>query len=134
MSVRIYVATKSTPSPSVLNNLKTLLSEMLKDLSCTRRVRVILVGARRARDLNRRFLGRDYTPDVLTFPLGDEVEIYINLDFLRRTRNFREMLGFYAIHGLLHGCGFTHHGDRDSGEMEHLEQVWFARWKAFLPS
>lgn len=134
MSVTVHITTKSAPSPSVLNRLRRLLRNILEELSCGRTVRVILVGSRRARRLNRQFLGRDYVPDVLTFPLGEEVEIYINMDVLRKTRNVGEFLGYYAIHGLLHGCGFTHQGEKDAEEMERLEQRWMERWRSSLPS
>jgi len=134
MSVRVHVTVRSGPSPSVLNKLRTFLATLQNALGCHRVVHVILVGSRKARNLNRRFLGRDNPADVLTFPLGDTVEIYINVDFLRRTGNFSESLGFYAIHGLLHGCGFTHHGREDTATMETLEREWLRRWKASLPS
>ncbi len=134
MSVHVHVTVKSGPSPSVLNNLRRLLTRMQDALGCARTVRVILVGSRKAHHLNRRFLGRDDPADVLTFTLGEAVEIYINADLLRRSGNYSEHLGYYAIHGLLHGCGFTHHGHEDAKTMEKLEQEWFQRWKASLPS
>ena len=134
MSVHVHSTVKSGPSPSVLNKLRRLLTRMQDTLGCPRTVRVILVGSRKARNLNRTFLGRDNPADVLTFPLGEVVEIYINADLLRRTGNFSEHLGYYAIHGLLHGCGFTHRGQKDAETMEKLEREWFQRWKASLPS
>ncbi len=134
MSVHVHSTVRSGPSPSVLNKLRRLLARMQDALGCPQTVRVILVGSRKARNLNRRFLGRDHPADVLTFPLGEVVEIYINADFLRRTGNFSKFLGYFAIHGLLHACGFTHHGEQDAEAMEKMEQEWFQRWKASLPS
>lgn len=134
MSVHVHRTVQGGPSPSVLNKLRRLLTALQNAIGCHRVVHVILVGSRKARRLNRKFLGRDHPADVLTFPLEDGVEIYINADFLRRTGNFSESLGYYAIHGLLHGCGFTHHGQEDAETMEALEREWFQRWKASLPS
>lgn len=85
---------------------------------------LLLVGGRRMRALNRRFLNHDWTTDVVTFgyaegsrpaqtsacevPLG---EIIISLDMAKKTA---QELGhrpvyefyFYLCHGILHLAGY----------------------------
>ncbi len=83
---------------------------------------VILVGSQMLRSLNRRFLQRDRTTDVLSFPFGaggrpDAAgywgEIYINLDVISREAKrhgttLKEALAWRLVHGLLHLFGYDH--------------------------
>ncbi len=132
MSVHVHLAVRRALSPRLLSKLRRFLQEVVESQGCSGTFHVILIGNRRARKLNRLYLGRDKPADVLTFPLGEVVEVYVNVDWLGRTGNLSEALGFYALHGILHGCGHTHRGETDSREMEALEQRWMERWKAFL--
>ncbi len=86
-------------------------------------VTVVAVGHGWMRKLNRQFLRRDETTDVLAFALGDEGkvegEIYINLDQARRhTRTYKVSLGNEVtrlfVHGLLHLIGYkdSKHSER----------------------
>ncbi|MFQ5797748.1 MAG: rRNA maturation RNase YbeY [Bacteroidota bacterium] len=78
-------------------------------------VSIVAVGHGWMRKLNRQFLHRDETTDVLAFSLGDnsevEGEIYVNLDQARRqARHYRVPLTNevtrLVIHGLLHLIGY----------------------------
>jgi probable rRNA maturation factor len=114
-------------------------------------VGVAIVADRRVRDLNRRYLGRDYPTDVLSFPdmepngpgadpqpltphsyLGD---IVIARGIAKRQardagHSERTELRVLALHGLLHLLGYDH--ERDAGEMARVEKR--LRRKGGLPA
>ncbi|MEE9224765.1 MAG: rRNA maturation RNase YbeY [Bacteroidota bacterium] len=78
-------------------------------------VSIVAVGHGWMRKLNRQFLRRDETTDVLAFSLGDnpevEGEIYVNLDqACRQARHYGVSLTNevtrLVIHGLLHLIGY----------------------------
>ena len=89
---------------------------------------VALASDRRVRSLNRRYLGKDRTTDVLSFPsesrpyLGDVV---IATGLARRQardagHSLATELRVLALHGVLHLLGYDH--DRDGGRMARLER------------
>jgi probable rRNA maturation factor len=102
-------------------------------------VNIAVVADARARALNRRYRGRDYATDVLSFPvtsgpndaahemshaelLGD---IVIARGVVRRQareagHTERRELKVLALHGLLHLLGYDH--ERDTGRMARLER------------
>ena len=100
-----------------------------------RGVTVAFVSDRAMRDLNRRFRGRDYATDVLSFPAGqDEWEdgeeaqslgdVVISLEraqaqAVEHELEFEEDVSQLILHGLLHLCGYDH--ETDQGEMNRLE-------------
>jgi probable rRNA maturation factor len=99
---------------------------------------IALVSDARMRTLNRRYRGKDYATDVLSFPaaaddprpqsrvtsrhLGD---IVIARGVARRQARAAghagpEELRILALHGLLHLLGYDH--ERDDGQMARLER------------
>lgn len=98
----------------------------------------LLTDDRELRRLNREFLGKDETTDVLSFPepepgtfLG---EMAVSVD--RAAQHAREHghsredeLRILMLHGLLHLMGMDHHGD--GGRMRRAEAGW--RRKLGLP-
>lgn len=103
----------------------------IKERSAT----VAFVSDRAMRDLNRRFRGRDYATDVLSFPtehggweepdealsLGDVV---ISLERAEAQAaehglELEEEVAQLILHGLLYLCGYDH--ETDNGEMNRLE-------------
>jgi len=101
---------------------------------------VALISDTRMRTLNRRFRGKDYATDVLSFPaeasgrppssdksplpshLGD---IVIATGVARRQartagHGATEELRILALHGLLHLLGYDH--ERDNGQMARVER------------
>jgi len=87
------------------------------------------------RDLNRRFLRKDYPTDVLSFPgtpfPGTPGEIAISLDrAVAQAAEFGhsvdEELRILMIHGLLHLAGMDH--ESDGGEMSRAEVRWRKRF------
>ena len=89
-----------------------------------------LVGEKRARAINQESRKRNYVPNVLSFPLGQNAgEIYLTPKVAKReAKSFdhteREHLVFLYIHGLLHLKGFDH-GSR----MEALEQKFLKKYR-----
>ena len=99
------------------------------------------------RRLNRKFLGRDYATDVLSFPAavgqasglsmqagglpyGDLGEIAISFETARRQaaehgHGVDQEIAILMLHGLLHLLGMDHESDR--GQMLRAEHKWRAR-------
>ena len=87
--------------------------------------------------LNRRFRGRDYPTDVLSFP-GEECcdgchlgDVVIAVPTARRQAAAvgtpaGEEIRTLLLHGVLHCLGYDHETDR--GEMERLEGRLRRRW------
>ena len=92
------------------------------------------IGKKKMRDLNRTHRGKDYTTDVLSFPLYDfgaekkssvsEMgEVFINLDVANKKakefdRTPKNYLVFLFIHSLFHLKGFDHGDKMEKKEME----------------
>ena len=86
------------------------------------------IGEKRALLLNQNTREKDYTPNILSFPLAKTAgEIYICPAIAKRKASkfehtLNEHIGFLFIHGLLHLKGHQH-----SDTMERLEQSLFQK-------
>ena len=87
------------------------------------------------RRLNRRFLGKDYATDVLSFPSGARRgplgEIAISIDRARTQarehgHRTRDEIAILMLHGVLHLMGMDHETDR--GRMLRTESHWRRRF------
>ena len=94
-------------------------------------VSVAVVSDAKVRQLNRRYRGRDYATDVLSFAYGGDPscgvlgDIVIARGVARRQAHAaghseRIELRVLALHGLLHLLGYDH--ERDHGRMLRLER------------
>lgn len=106
-----------------------------KDLELTVRI----VDENEARELNREYRGKDYAPNVLSFPmngegpadtglLGDVVicaEV-VEREALEQHKPARAHWSHLVVHGVLHCCGFEHDTDDDARRMESLETAILA--------
>ena len=83
--------------------------------------------------LNNRYLNHDEPTDVLSFPLSSPQarkltgEIVIGVEVAQaqaaeRGHDIHAELALYAIHGLLHLCGYDDHDDSDAARMRQREQ------------
>lgn len=111
---------------------------------------VIFIGSQMLRSLNRRFLKRDRTTDVLSFPFGAEGkpdgagywgEVYINLDLVNTDAKnsgttLKEALAWRMVHGLLHLFGYDHRTKQEVALMAGREQRYlkaagfsYSAWK-----
>ncbi len=102
---------------------------------------IVFAGAREMRSLNRRFLGRDYATDVLSFsyaaapaaePLLGEIVVSPEIAVRQAARygaDPQRELRRLLIHGILHVLGYDHETDR--GRMRRL-QARLTRRKFFM--
>jgi len=95
---------------------------------------VVSVPARRMRELNRRYRGKDSATDILSFPYGTRSgEIIFHLPTVRaRAKTYAlgpaDYLAFLFIHGCLHLKGEKH-----GRIMEKLEDRWCRVFHIPLP-
>jgi len=100
----------------------------------TREATIVFVSNKVIIDLNRRFRGKDYATDVLSFPTKPEAfehesnsslgDIVISVERAaeqakQNRLSFSDEVRQLILHGLLHLCGYDH--ETDNGEMNRLE-------------
>ena len=109
---------------------------------------VRLVDEDEARQLNRDYRGKDYAPNVLSFPLDDDFPLppgeprplgdivlclpVVQAEAAEYGKTFEQRLAHLLIHGLLHLAGHSHdeeprapgHGSAGDG---HHGRSWAAR-------
>lgn len=106
-------------------------------------VAVRLVDADEAQALNRDYRGKNYVPNVLSFPLEDDFPLppgeprplgdivlclpVIAAEATEYGKTFEQRLAHLLIHGLLHLAGHTHDEEPDRLAMEALETAIMAR-------
>ncbi|MBX3699856.1 MAG: rRNA maturation RNase YbeY [Dokdonella sp.] len=96
---------------------------------------IVIVGAADGRDFNRRYRGRDYATNVLSFPyqrlpgdrcglLGDLVLCapVIAREARAQGKRARDHYAHLTIHGVLHLLGHDHEDDAQAQRMEALER------------
>jgi len=130
---------KSEPSINVFNRQRALavdtlsLRRFIQRLSARLSVRagfsVVLLRDETIRRYNRKFRGKDYPTDVLSFPAGPESpdteeylgDILISVETADRQKktDLATEINVLCLHGLLHLLGFDHETDR--GSMKRLE-------------
>ncbi len=86
------------------------------------------IGERRAQALNKAHRGKDYIPNVLSFPLDTKTgEIYICPEVAKREAKKFDMsvdgyIGFLFIHGCLHLKGYDHGATMEKAEQKYVRQ------------
>ena len=99
---------------------------MRRDAAMTLRI----VDEAEGRELNRRYRGKDYATNVLTFVYGEagtlcgDVVICAPVVEREAAAQRKDPFAHYAhltIHGVLHLQGYEHENDADAAEMENLE-------------
>ena len=124
LCVQRAVAAAGLPHPATLRRWAA--SALRRDATVTMR----FVDGREGRALNRRFRGRDYATNVLTFVYDDAVsltgDIVLCAPVIEREARAqrKKLVAHYAhlvIHGMLHLQGYDHARDDDAGRMEARE-------------
>jgi probable rRNA maturation factor len=108
------------------------LKELAQEILPERDVTCLIASDAELCQLNRQFRGKDYAPDVLSFPPED-----MAISFDRAAAQASELghtvgdeLRILILHGLLHLSGMDH--DTDKGAMARAEIRW--RKRLGLPS
>lgn len=91
-------------------------------------VTVIFIGRTRARSLNQTTRGKDYVPNVLSFPLTDtDGEMYICPEVAKKEAanfnlSYRGYITYLCIHGALHLKGYDHGAQMDALEEKYCSE------------
>jgi len=86
------------------------------------------IGDTRSRSLNKKWRKKNYIPNVLSFPLGDDMgEVFINLRKAKSEAKDFEMtpkvfIKYLYIHALLHLKGLDHGTKMDKLEEKYLKK------------
>lgn len=89
-------------------------------------ISIALVGNKKSKSLNKEYRGKDYAPDVLSFPISNESgQIFINPHVAKRKApqfemNYEKYLIYLVIHGMLHLKGLEHGAKMDKAEKVFL--------------
>lgn len=93
---------------------------------------VVLISDSAMTQYNRRFAGKNYATDVLSFPvdgndlaghddyLGDVLISVEQANQQKQDRSIEEEINILSLHGVLHLLGYDH--EVDNGEMINLEK------------
>ncbi|MGC9470420.1 MAG: rRNA maturation RNase YbeY [Bacteroidales bacterium] len=100
-------------------------------------INIITTGDREIERLNKEFLGRSYSTDVISFPMnrGEKIEgeIYISLDTVtENAKQFkvtaREEWRRVVIHGILHLIGYVDDKREEQQIMREKEDYYLERF------
>ncbi|MCS7244963.1 MAG: rRNA maturation RNAse YbeY [candidate division WOR-3 bacterium] len=94
-----------------------------------RKIYIILTNNRVMKDLNKKFLFKNKTTDVLSFELGNIAEVYVNVDYAKKLGDFSFYTAFYSLHGVLHLLGYDHKLKLKEEEMHKKQELYIKLWK-----
>jgi len=134
--MKIEIANRQKKLKINISRLRALLSRVARQEKFVGNISVALVSDRKMRGLNRRFLKRDSSTDVLSFDLRTkhllrnrnalcediDCEIVVNSErALRVAKRYGltpfEELALYCIHGLLHIAGYDDRTEEERARM-----------------
>ena len=106
---------------------------------------LVLVQDAAIRTINAAHLAHDDPTDVITFPMSDPGEPVLSGEIILSTETARAVasglgvppereLALYAIHGVLHLCGFDDRTDPDRAAMEQRQAELLAQWEREQPA
>lgn len=87
---------------------------------------LVYIGEKRAQKLNQTHRGKDYTPNILSFPLTNTAgEIFICPNIAKKEAkkfelSYKGYLSFLLIHGVLHLKGHQHGATMEKLERKYL--------------
>lgn len=109
--------------------LKAFLEKLSAWLKVEKGFSVVVVSNSRMQEFNRKYAGKDYPTDVLSFPCEDDSgmderylgDIIISAEkaLSQAAECLADELEILALHGLLHLLGYDH--EKDQGQMKRLE-------------
>lgn len=90
---------------------------------------LVIAGDRHTREMNQKYRGKSYVPNVLSFPISQEVgEVFLNPTEARRQHDergesYRFFVALLFIHSLLHLKGMAHGGKMERKEAGILSEL-----------
>jgi probable rRNA maturation factor len=114
------------------------LAALERDASLT----VRFVGEAEGRELNRRYRGRDYATNVLTFPYDTPGRIHADIvicvpvvraEARAQRKRFDDHLAHLVVHGVLHAQGHEHEDEEEAQRMEATEVAILRRFRIADP-
>jgi len=137
MTIEVYntTDTQRLPKKKITSDLMSVfVSENFISNGITR---VIFVDDNEIHRLNREYLNHDYTTDVITFTINEEVddfdaEIYISVDTAKKQAEeykvtLHNEVRRLAIHGALHIVGYDDSTDELRSKMQIKENYYLER-------
>lgn len=110
---------------------ESLLKKIADDiLDTSYDVSIVIVGDKRARALNQKYRGKDYIPNVLSFPIDDTMgEIFLNpktaeLEASKFDLSVTHYLYYLLIHSMLHLKGFDHGDEMSTKENFYMKKFF----------
>lgn len=91
---------------------------------------LVFCGNRKSKELNKKYRNKDYTPNVLSFPLDKKSgEIFINPHVAKKEapnfqKSYRDFVGFLFIHACLHLKGMEHGSTMDKTEKKFFNKFF----------
>ena len=108
-----------------------LLQEMADNiLDTSYDVSIVVVGDKQARSLNQKYRGKDYVPNVLSFPIDETMgEIFLNpktatLEAPKFNLSVNHYLYYLIIHSMLHLKGFDHSDEMSAKENFYMKKFF----------
>lgn len=124
-SLEILNMTKSTlPRVSFLDIKNEILGKKYN-------LSLVFCGNRKSKELNKKYRNKDYTPNILSFPIDKESgEIFINPHVAKKEakdfqKSYTNFIGFLFIHGCLHLKGMEHGSIMDKAEEKFCKKFGF---------
>ncbi len=114
--------------------LRAFLMKLTERVTRGRKICCLVAGDAELRRLNRRFLGKNFATDVLSFPARGDDELAGDLAIsmgrakaqaAQHGHSLDTELCILMLHGALHLAGMDH--ETDSGEMARAETRWRRR-------
>ena len=90
---------------------------------------IAFVSERKSREINKRYRNKDKSTNILSFPLSKtEGEMLLCPALIKREtkkfgKNFKELLEFLVIHGMLHLKGMEHSSRMEIEEEKYLSRI-----------
>ena len=128
--------------------LKEIANLVLKGEKRSEEISIVLIGPAKMRKLNKQYLGKNRTTDVLSFgkvqplefkfPPGQEKELGEIVICLREVRKntkrlksiFETELARVLIHGILHLLGYNHEkSEKEAKKMQEKENYYLKIWQ-----
>jgi probable rRNA maturation factor len=88
---------------------------------------LVFVGDKKSKELNLKYRGGKYVPNVLSFPIGKSAgEIFINPNQAKKEcakfyMTYKKFVAYLFIHGCLHLKGIDHGKKMDTLEEKYLK-------------